>query len=462
MAFDLKELSTRDPEPITEAQVAENRLPLEEIGLTTLYICAAGLWTVFADDFFDFVMGQPLDSGALHAMKGINFITTTSIVLYLVLRRTVRSRRLAQEAHRLSQQRFEFVAMATTDAIWDLNLDTKVMWWSDGVRRLFGYRQEEVSTRFDWWLDHLHPDDRGPAVDAVRRVAESGARTWVGEYRLRRQDGTYAIVSDRGYILRDSSGKPTRIVCGISDISERRRAEEALENSRQQLRALTARLQSSREEERATVAREIHDELGQALTSIKIDLDWLERKLESASDAASMNPLIERVVESTSTVDRAIVSVQRIATDLRPAVLDDLGLLAALDLETRRFEQRTGMACALQLPEELSGIRRDVATAIFRVFQECLTNAARHGKATAIQVSLRKDPGVVVLEVEDNGQGIKPESITDPGSMGLLGMRERAAVLGGVVAISPISPNGTRVTLRVPLPEETPKEPTKP
>src|SRR5262249_34984651 len=211
---------------------------------------------------------------ALQTMRGINFVFTSGVVLYLVLRRAFRTRRAAQEASRLSQERFESAARATTDAIWDLNLESKLFWWSDGMQKNFGYPADEVSSRFDWWHQRVHPDDRDRVVDSIRKVVESGGRSWTGEYRFRRRDGSYAIVMDRGYIIPDAAGKPVRLVGGLSDVSERRLAEKALEKSRQQLRALTARLQAGREEERAAVAREIHDDLGQVLTALKLELDW--------------------------------------------------------------------------------------------------------------------------------------------------------------------------------------------
>src|SRR5208337_3531615 len=279
MAYNLKNLSAQGPENIVADRVVLREIPWEELGLTLIYVIMAGLWSVFSDDIFDWVMGRPVDTPALQALKGINFVTTTGLVLYLVLRRTFGTRRRAEEARRLSQQRFEFVALATTDAIWDLNLQTKVMWWSDGIQNLFGYRSGDVSTKFDWWLERLHPADRDRVTEALQHALDGGGRTWSGQYKFRRNDGSFADVLDRGYILLDAAGKPTRIVGGISDISARRRAEDALENSRRQLRALTARLQSGREDERAAVAREIHDDLGQVLTAIKINLDWLERAL---------------------------------------------------------------------------------------------------------------------------------------------------------------------------------------
>jgi PAS domain S-box-containing protein len=450
MAFNLKRFLARGPEIIRAESVFIREFPLAELGLTVVYVLVAGIWCVFSGEVVDRWMESPKPTPALETLKGFNFVLTTALVLYLVLRRSFRIRRQAEEALRLSQERFEFVALATTDAIWDLNVETKIVWWSAGIEKLFGYRSEEVSPRLDWWLERLHPDDKDRVTKELERVADSGRRTWAGHYRFRRQDGRYASVLDRGYIIHDANGKPARVVGGITDISERRQAEEALESSRRQLRALSARLQSGREEERANVAREIHDELGQVLTAIKMNLDWLERRLEEPTNGLAVNPLLERVVESAEMTDSAIKNVQRIATELRPDVLDNLGLAEALRQEAARFQQRSGVTCELQLAPEPMNLPGQVATAVFRVFQEALTNVGRHAKATLVRILLEIDAEQIVLQVEDNGQGIRPEATTDSRSLGLLGMRERASVLGGEVTVSPISPQGTRVCLRLP------------
>jgi len=450
MEFNFKRLLARGPEIIEAERVFIKEIPLQEFGLTFIYVLLAGLWCVFSDDFFDNVMGLPMHSPALETLKGINFVFATSLVLYLVLRRAFRIRRLAEEARRLSQERFEAVALAATDAIWDLNLETKIVWWSDGMQKLFGYPPEEVSSKLEWWVERLHPEDKDRVLGAIQALGERGGRTWSGSYRFRRKDGSYASVLDRGFILADDAGKPVRIVGGISDVTEQRQAEQALENSRRQLRALSARLQWVREEERARVAREIHDELGQVLTALKINLDWLERKLGVRDNAPSLNPLLDRVVESTEITDSAIASVQKIASDLRPNSLDNLGLAAALEHEARRFEQRTGIACQVKLPAESLEVPAEAATAVFRIFQEALTNVARHAQATEVHATLQFEADQVVLQIEDNGRGIRAEALADKKAMGLLGMRERAAVLGGEVAIVAIQPSGTRVTLRLP------------
>ena len=455
MAFNWKHFLRHGPETIEADRVVIDELPVEEIGITLLYVLVAGLWCVFADDVFDVLLGVPMDSPAMQTLKGVNFVTTTAVLLYMVLRRNFHHRRLAQEASRLSQERFESVARATTEAIWDWNLDTNTVWWSEGIHKVFGYNPEDVSTRVDWWLERLHPEDKDRVMRAIRKATESGGHTWAGHYRFRRKDGTYAVVLDHGYILHNGEGKPTRVVGGIRDISERRKAEEALKNSRRQLRALSARLQSAREEERAKVAREIHDELGQVLTALKLNLDWLERKIGEREHDRSLNPVLDRAVESGEMIQSAILTVQRIASELRPGVLDHLGLAAALRQEAQRFQQRSGIVCELELPHESLELPRDASTTIFRICQEALTNVARHAQATKVEIGLRANPEHVTLQVADNGRGIRPEAVGDSRSLGLLGMRERASVLGGEVAIEPIAPSGSRVTLRLPRTPDT-------
>src|SRR5215471_9172585 len=157
MAFDFKNLLAHGPEAIQTERVFVKEMPLAELGLTCLYVVIGSLWFMFADEVFDVVLGVPIPAPALEAAKGINFIVTSGLVLYLVLRRAFRIRRQAEEALRLSQQRFEVVALATTDAIWDLNIETRTIWRSDSMEALFGYKHEDMSNHLDWWLERLHP-----------------------------------------------------------------------------------------------------------------------------------------------------------------------------------------------------------------------------------------------------------------------------------------------------------------
>ena len=204
-------------------------------------------------------------------------------------------------------------------------------------------------------------------------------------------------------------------------------------------------LQAAREEERTRVAREIHDEFGQALTALKMDLVWIAPRLpEDQADLRDKTGLMLELVDTT------IQMVQRIATELRPGLLDHLGLVAAIEWQAQEFAERTGMDCELQLSDEDIVLHRDLTTAIFRIFQEALTNVARHAEATRVRVELEDGPDEVVLVVLDDGKGITEGQVSDPKSLGLIGMRERVRAWGGDVVFRNVPGRGTAVTVRVP------------
>lgn len=228
------------------------------------------------------------------------------------------------------------------------------------------------------------------------------------------------------------------------EIAERRAAEVRVRESEEKLRALAAHLISVREEERAHVAREIHDELGQVLTGLKMDIAWLARELPDAG-ARDKTDSMGRLVDST------IQTVRRIATRLRPEVLDDMGLVAAIGWQANEFQKRTGIRCRMTLPPESEILSEDVAITIFRIFQEILTNVARHAQASRVDVLLTRDTDRVVLDVGDNGVGIEPGEADRKLSLGLLGMQERALRLGGSVAVTGARGEGTRVAVSIPV-----------
>ena len=228
--------------------------------------------------------------------------------------------------------------------------------------------------------------------------------------------------------------------------AERKRAEEGLRKSHEQLRALSVYLQYVREEEQTRIAREVHDELGQALTGLKLDLSRLSGQLPK-----HLKPQIERMDLMSTRIDTTIQTVRRIASELRPGMLDDLGLVAALEWQANEFQTRTGIACEVTTMLEEPLLDQDLNTAFFRIFQETLTNVIRHAAATRVEVLLRKEAGALVMEIRDNGRGISEAQISNTPSIGLRGMRERAAVLGGEVDIHGWPGKGTTVTVGIPL-----------
>jgi signal transduction histidine kinase len=231
------------------------------------------------------------------------------------------------------------------------------------------------------------------------------------------------------------------------DRAERRHAEEQLRESHQQLRALSVYLQSVREEERTRIAREVHDELGQALTSCKLDVSWIASKLPR-----ELKPLLDKALALTAHIDATIQTVRRISSELRPGVLDHLGLAAALEWQATEFQNRTGIKCDVDTNLQESLLEQNLSTTLFRIFQETLTNVIRHAGATLVTVHLKELHNRITLEVRDNGRGISKDEISNTKSMGLLGMRERAALLGGTFKISRVSHgSGTHVVVSLPL-----------
>ena len=231
------------------------------------------------------------------------------------------------------------------------------------------------------------------------------------------------------------------------DRLERRRAEEQLRESHERLRALSMYLQSVREEERTRIAREVHDELGQALTSCKLDVSWIANRLPK-----ELKPLLDRARALSTHIDSTIQMVRRISAELRPGVLDHLGLDAALEWQANEFQNRTGIRCDVHAQLEDHALDTELSTTLFRIFQETLTNVIRHAGATRVTVRLREVSRRISMEVVDNGRGIAHADMANPRSMGLLGMRERAALMGGTFKIHRLRQGqGTRVSVSVPM-----------
>ena len=244
----------------------------------------------------------------------------------------------------------------------------------------------------------------------------------------------------------------------ILEITDRKRAEEQLKESRQVLRSLVGRLEKVREEERVIVSREIHDVMGGGLTGLQMDLFWLMRKIENAGSGKEQTALISRILSSSEAVDRMIKVTRRISTELRPPVLDDLGVIAAMEWQLSEFTRHSGIPHRFTTAFEYIPMDRDSdhAIAVFRIFQETLTNIMRHSQATEVVVVLREEKSNLsgdenlVLEIMDDGRGITEEEILDSKSLGLLGMKERALAFEGEFSISGEPGAGTTVLIKIP------------
>jgi PAS domain S-box-containing protein len=346
-------------------------------------------------------------------------------------------------------------------AIFD-NLPVMISFWDASGRLLLvnreweqvlGWKLEEAQRIDILAAAYPDPDDRRRAVDAIR-----GADQRWTDFRTRRRDGrtidtswAHVALSDGTHMgvgqditERQQAAKDLRRAA-----DERRLAKERLQRSYDELRALSARLQAVREEESRRIAREVHDEVGQMLTALRLDVAWLERMLRPAAPAAG-DEVPEKLRSMSQLLDAAADAVHRIVSELRPGVLDKLGLEAAVEWYVEEFEKRARISCRLRSNLDGVTLDGDRSIALFRILQEALTNVARHAGATAVEIRLAAEAGRVLLEVTDNGRGIADDRVADSGSMGLLGMRERARLLGGNTVIRRHPAGGTTVEATLP------------
>ena len=321
-----------------------------------------------------------------------------------------------------------------------------IVYVNSGFSQLTGYSAAEVMGRNCRFLQGAETDEE--SVRAMREAIENKV-SFRGLVQNYRKNGDLFCNALSITPMRDEAGEVTHFLGSLNDVS----------TSREQLRALAAHATRAREAERASIAREIHDELGQALTSLKIDLSWMDKRLKGwfaeqhpAGVGASFgDELHQRARAMIALTEDTIHTVRRIATQLRPSLLDDLGLEAAAEWLVKDFAARTDIKCNFKSTLGDQELSPAIATAGFRILQEALTNVARHAQATQVRVRLDHHSDELRLEVRDNGQGIQPKTLGNVRSLGLLGMRERALGLGGTVEVVPNKTKGTRVTAHLPL-----------
>jgi len=372
---------------------------------------------------------------------------------YTVILRDITLRKQAEaEAERArgalseAQRRLGAIVDSAMDAVITVDEEQNIVLFNRAAEQVFGVRREQM---LGTPLDRLLPARFRAAHHAY---IEAFGRTGVSSRRM----GDVTTL----WALRPASGEEFPIEASISqtaeggkryftvilrDITLRKQAEDALKESQRELRELSARVLEAREEEKAHIARELHDELGQLLTALKMDLGWLRERIPGDSDLAP------RVEEMGTLLDRTVAATRRISADLRPLMLDDLGLAEASAWLVEDFAKRSGLSCQIDVPEELPELSKGVATAVYRAVQESLTNIARHAQAKSAWVMLACSDGAIHVEVEDDGRGISPEDLAKSRSLGLKGMRERIAFLGGSLEIARAPRGGTRLRLRVPV-----------
>jgi len=368
----------------------------------------------------------------------------------------ITERKRAEEALRESEQRLKEAQKVAHIGHWELDPKIGKPTWSEEIFHIFGLDPKKNEPSFVDHETHLYPDDWPILKMAVTKASTDGTHFDI-QFRIVHPSGEIKWMHSLGTATMDTNGAVSKLFGTAQDITERKRVEAELRTSHLQLRALAGRIQQIREEERARIAREIHDEMGGGLTGLKLDLAWLLRKMDDADKREEYVALIDKIHASNALIDQMISTVRRISTDLRPSVLDDLGLIAALDWQLSEFMHHTEIPNEYTTTCEYVNVEMDTAVAVFRIFQEALTNVARHSGATKVAVVIREGERSLfgdeslVLEIRDNGRGITDEEILSPESLGLLGMKERVLAFGGKLSIYGEPGGGTALILKIPL-----------
>jgi PAS domain S-box-containing protein len=364
--------------------------------------------------------------------------------------RTLRKRVLQRTAALSeSEQRFRQITENTHDvfALMDMEKRT-VLYVSPAYEAVWGRSRESLYHEPRSFLAAIHPEDR-PRVKAVLECR--GEQEFEVEYRVVRADATVRWIRARGIPVRDESGRFYRVAAIGEDVTERKDAEDKLKASTEQLRTLSARIQSAREEEGIRIARAIHDELGSALTSLRWDLERIAETLSKPETRSQIGDLGEKTAAMLELIDATISVVRRIASELRPDVLDLLGLVEAITWQGQQFQDRTGVLVRCDSAVDDLDLDQEQSTALFRIFQEALTNILRHARAATVDVTMAEEAGQFVLTIRDDGRGITEDEKSGKSAIGLLGMRERVHLVGGEINIAGVEGQGTVVTVRLPI-----------
>jgi PAS domain S-box-containing protein len=385
-------------------------------------------------------------------------VMSSLVMIIAVLLTIMFYRKKMEKVLRDSEKRYRDLYENAPDMYHSINKEGIIIYCNETEARMLGYSKEEIIGRplADFFTEEskkMHAQELPFLKD--KKVHPDVEREFV------RKDGSTFTASLNISTEVDENGELFRTKTIARDLTERRRVEE-LKKSQEQLRSLSAYLESAREEEKKRIARQIHDELGHALTTLSLDLSWLNNRLTGEGDTLDIDLIKTRTQAMSDLIESTVQTVQRISSELIPGVLDHLGLAEAIKWQVDKYRSRTGIIYDVNINTDHIELDQNSAIAVFRIFQETLINIVRHADATKVKVLLIDNDKELILEVEDNGKGINAEHITNPESVGLIGIRERARILGGKVNISGKPDKGTTVKVVIPMNEKGSSNDTDP
>jgi PAS domain S-box-containing protein len=342
-----------------------------------------------------------------------------------------------EEALRESEERFRELAENIDEVFWMSDpKNTRIIYVSPAYERIWGRSRDTLYAFPKSWTEAIHPEDKGQVVERIANRDLQGSHDLT--YRIARPDGSIRRIRDRGFPVYDASGNIVRIAGISEDVTESKEAEEALQQANAQLHVLSRRLFQVQEDERRHLARELHDQIGQALTAAKIDLQAAQRLEEHTAT-------VQRLDDSIAILERLLQQVRQLSLELRPPLLDDLGLVPALRWYLDQQAQRAVLRVEFFADPALERVDAAIETACFRVAQEALTNVVRHARAQTVSVELHRTPEALHLVVRDDGIGFDVMTAEQGASLGLLGMRERVALLAGEMDCKSAPGRGTEI-----------------
>jgi two-component system sensor histidine kinase UhpB len=379
-----------------------------------------------------------------------DYLVKTHANLHLLTRslRYAIERKRGEEALRESEERLRLAMAAANEAIWELDPASGAARWNETYSKNFG-RSPETGSSSQWWVERLHPEDVDRVTTSQERALGGQGDSWVAEYRLLRADGSWADIHDRAVIERDSSGKATRVVGAMLDVTGLKCAEEALKQSNRKLHQLSRDLLRAQDYERRRIARELHDSTAQLLAALKIDLSRLQ---EPGLNPDRRKQALSEAIDLASACSAEIRTVTYL---LHPPLLDEVGLTAGLQAYAQGFHQRTGIQVEIVVLPDFGRLSSELEVTLFRIVQEGLANVHKHSGSSSADIRLERDAREVRLVLQDRGRGL-PQALRTQATgfvrfgVGIMGMRERAEQLGGRLELAS-SDAGTRLTVTIPL-----------
>jgi PAS domain S-box-containing protein len=366
----------------------------------------------------------------------------------LAFSRDITERKKTEDELRLFKENYLTLINSIDGIVWEADANTfEFSFVSDKAERLLGYPKELWTSQPTFWADHIHEEDRAWAVNYCKQcTTDKIAHEF--EYRMIAADGSIVWLRDI-VSVRVENDVPVKLIGIMVNITNKKISENEIKEKNIQLQLLSGHLQKIREEERASMAREIHDELGQQLTIMKMDISWLLANMKQEGAVT-----IKRAKELSNIIDQTVTTVRRIAYELRPSLLDDMGLGAAIEWQLIEFEKRSGIKTKFQNLENELALSDAAKTGLFRIVQESLTNTGRYSNAKKVVVSLAINKNHILMSIKDDGIGFELEKLAYKKTLGIVGMRERCIILGGVLEIISSVGAGTEVKVTMPIHKE--------